>query len=288
MPQGMVLKTKLDEQELTDLRSLAETCERHDGIRLKLNWDMLQERSGDKPNDLLFYRDGKLIAFLGIYIVTPPEVELSGMVHPDYRRQGIFGGMADEALRLISGWRLEPVIYICPGNSASGSAFLRTRGLTYSFSEHGMERDGVKELNSGNPPQIAGLALREAQEHDAPVIAELNRSGFQKPEHDEEPLAAATILPNELIYLIEIDGRVVGKLGVLLEESTAFIFGFVVRAGERGRGIGRSALTGVIELLQRERHVSKFELEVAVDNERALGLYESCGFRRTNTIDYYK
>jgi len=53
-----------------------------------------------------------------------------------------------------------------------------------------------------------------------------------------------------------------------------------------GRGIGRDVLRRVCQLLRGEgaRHVG---LEVAVDNERALGLYTSVGFTPVTTEDYY-
>ena len=74
--------------ELKEIQQLAQLCNQADGIRLKLNWDMLMERSSEVTNDFLFYSDGILIGFLGIYIFKSTEAEISGMVHPDYHHQG--------------------------------------------------------------------------------------------------------------------------------------------------------------------------------------------------------
>lgn len=287
MRQGLIWKQGLDEQEQAEIRELAEACEEHDGIRLKLNWDMLQARPADQMNDVLYYKDGKLVAFLGIYIIIPAEAELSGMVHPDYRRQGMFMRMVEEALEQLSRRGPKEVIYICPRDSASGVAFLQRRGLPYAFSEYVMERKDADNapLPSGQQREIH---LREAGSDDVTMLAELNRVGFGLPEQEADDLATAALSTRELTYIIESGGRAVGKLGVLLEGDTAFIYGFCMRPEERGHGLGRAALAGTIERLRRELNIACFELEVAVSNERALGLYESCGFRRTNVIDYYK
>lgn len=283
----MIWKQGLDEQEQADIRELADACEERDGIQLKLNWDMLQSRPADQMNDALFYKDDRLVAFLGIYFIIPSEAELSGMVHPDCRRQGLFTSMLGEALEQLSRREPKAVIYICSRNSASGVAFLQRRGVPYAFSEYVMERKDAADapLPSGQQREID---LREARPDDVTVLAELNRVGFDLPEQEAGNLATAALSPQEVTYIIESGGRAVGKLGVLLEGDAAFIYGFCMRPEERGHGLGRAALAGTIERLRRESNIARFQLEVAVSNERALGLYESCGFRRTNVIDYYK
>ncbi|QWC21323.1 hypothetical protein KJK41_13400 [Bacillus haikouensis] len=37
----------LNQKQLDDIKALQEICENHDGITLKLNWDMLEHRPGD-------------------------------------------------------------------------------------------------------------------------------------------------------------------------------------------------------------------------------------------------
>jgi ribosomal protein S18 acetylase RimI-like enzyme len=284
---GLVLKQRLNAQELTELRELADLCEARDNISLKLNWEMLRERPEGQVNDLLYYVDGKLAAFLGIYILVFTESELSGMVHPDNRRRGIFTQMTEAALGLLSGRRTKHVIYICPRNSASGAAFLKNRDVPYSFSEYAMERTDLGDVRQ-QQGRRTDIRLRESGPGDLKLLTELNRVGFDLEEREAEEFALATTGPQEMTYLIESGKRAVGKVGVQLEGDMAFIFGFCVRPEARGGGIGRAALAETIARLQQERGAARFQLEVAVDNERALELYESCGFRRLNIIDYYK
>jgi ribosomal protein S18 acetylase RimI-like enzyme len=269
------------------IRELAAICEKHDRISLKLNWGLLERRSGDITNDLLYYRDGCLVGFIGIYTFISAEAELSGMVHPDYRRQGIFKELAVLAEELCRNRGALHAIYICPRLSESGRGFLSIRDIPYSFSEFVMERDDTVSILAQGGFQPA-VALRQAAEADLPLLSELIQLGFGIAEEDAFRLAERGLFADGLAYIGEMDGRAVGKLNVKLKKDSAFILGFCVRPEARGRGYGKALLAGVLERLRRERKLSRYVLEVAADNDRALSLYESCGFRTVQTIDYYK
>jgi hypothetical protein len=73
-----------------DLRAVAE-LERQvvkaDGGRLKLEWENLRSRRGDRVEDLLWWEGERLLGFLGIYTFGESP-ELAGMVAPDVRGRG--------------------------------------------------------------------------------------------------------------------------------------------------------------------------------------------------------
>ena len=64
------------------------------------------------------------------------------------------------------------------------------------------------------------------------------------------------------------------------------IYGFAIEPAFQGQGIGREVLRRVcLEALgDGTRRVT---LDVALDNEHALGLYTSVGFRREATEEYW-
>jgi ribosomal protein S18 acetylase RimI-like enzyme len=68
--------------------------------------------------------------------------------------------------------------------------------------------------------------------------------------------------------------------------DAAGIYGFVIEPGRQGRGIGRAALRRACEQLRADG-ARRIGLEVDVQNDRALGLYTSVGFRSVATEDYY-
>ena len=64
------------------------------------------------------------------------------------------------------------------------------------------------------------------------------------------------------------------------------IYGFAIDPAWQGRGIGSDVLRRICRLLMDEG-ARQVGLEVAVDNDRALGLYTSTGFTEVTTEDYY-
>ena len=83
------------------------------------------------------------------------------------------------------------------------------------------------------------------------------------------------------------DGATVGYLRRTLHDGEGGVYGFVIDAVLRGRGIGRDVLRRVCQRL-RDDGARRVGLEVEVDNEHALGLYTSLGFARVTTEDYFR
>jgi len=66
------------------------------------------------------------------------------------------------------------------------------------------------------------------------------------------------------------------------------VFGFGVLPEFRGRGYGREILRDMLFIMAESGHLKRLLLEVACENRKALGLYQSCGFRETAVYNYYK
>jgi ribosomal protein S18 acetylase RimI-like enzyme len=91
---------------------------------------------------------------------------------------------------------------------------------------------------------------------------------------------------SERTLVLELQGLIVGTMRVTRQRDTAGVYGFAVDPAWQGRGIGRDVLRRVCREL-RDQGVRRITLEVAVDNDRALGLYTSLGFKQVTTEDYY-
>lgn len=111
----------LNEKQLEDIRILQQECERED-FTLKLNWETLRSRNGVNKNDFLHYDGLKLVGFLGLYDFGN-KVEMCGMVHPEFRRQGIFTKLLDDAIRSAMERNYKSIILNSPAQSHSGTGF---------------------------------------------------------------------------------------------------------------------------------------------------------------------
>src|SRR5205807_10151010 len=87
--QVLVKKYTLTEAEITEISQLIDTCNTHDGLRMRIGLEMLRARRGDEVNDFLYYVDGQLAGYREADSWGKKEKELTGMVYPDFRRQGI-------------------------------------------------------------------------------------------------------------------------------------------------------------------------------------------------------
>jgi putative acetyltransferase len=87
--------------------------------------------------------------------------------------------------------------------------------------------------------------------------------------------------PDDHTFVAVVDGQLVGMAG--LHVGTGKLrhtgsFGIMVHDQFQGRGIGRELLEMLLHLADNFLGLTRVELEVFPDNDRAIRLYESCGF----------
>lgn len=247
-----------------------------DGGRLKLEWDNLRSRSGDRVEDLLWWEGERLLGFVGIYTFgeTP---ELAGMVAPDARRLGIGSALLDAAIALCRERGDRPPLLVVPRQSSAGKRLAMRRGATLDHSEHHLVLIGPPK----DGPRQPEIRLRPATGEDVGLVVSLLERGFGWSGPDD--------LGDRLkrTALVELDGAVVGTLFLERDDDEdASIFGFVIEPSLQGRGIGRAALRQACEQL-RANGARRISLDVDVANDRALGLYTSLGFTPVTTEDYF-
>ena len=268
----------------TDLEAIAALESRTvaaDGGRLKLNWGTLRSRHGHAVEDLLWWDGDRLLGFLGLYSFGAPAVELGGMVDPVARRHGIGGALVDAALGLSRERGYRPVLLVVPGDTPAGQAFALSRGGTADHSEYALRLDG--------PPAVgeirSDVRLRAATPADVEPMSAILTACFGFAPFDPD-----STLDTERgsTLIIEQQGALVGTIRLTwdADADAGGVYGFAVDPSCQGQGIGRAALRHAC-LALRSRGAQRIGLEVAVENDRALGLYTSLGFTRVTTEDYY-
>lgn len=250
-----------------------------DGGRLKLEWGVLRRRTEEKVDDWLWWDGEQLLGFVGRYGFGGPKLELTGMVDPAARHRGIATALLDAALAACAADGLDDAWLIVPGDSVGGRALVAKRGGELDHSEHALVLNG--EPASG--PTDPAITLRDATPEDVPELLRIADSAFDWTPPD---IYDRLTSPTSWTIIVERDGHAVGTLRASLTDDVGAVHGFAVDKPLQGKGIGRDVLRRVCHDL-RSRGADRVELEVAVENEHALGLYTSLGFAPVITEDYY-
>jgi ribosomal protein S18 acetylase RimI-like enzyme len=283
--QGFYRVKGLAQTELAAIEQLAHLCNAHDGLDLKINRESLRTRPQDQVNDFLYYEHDTLVGFLGLYAFNPQEGEISGMVHPEQRRKGIFTALFQAALEECRHRNIVHLLLVVEHISTSGQAFVKTLAITYDHSEYKMVLEEPRLLSAFD----VHLQFREAREEDIPALTRITALAFDLSEQGVDWYSKEVLANPARRYYVAVlkNVDVIGKLDVSLAGDEAFIYGFGVLPEYRGRSYGRQLLAYTIQTLFALRK-TRIALEVAIVNKNALSLYHSCGFRETGSYDYYE
>jgi diamine N-acetyltransferase len=89
--------------------------------------------------------------------------------------------------------------------------------------------------------------------------------------------------PGALLRAIAVDGRPVGVLWVQTDEPVPYLVRFMVDAAWQGRGIGRRAVTLLLDALRTAGH-TELELSYVPGEGGAERFWLSCGFEPTGRM----
>lgn len=299
------LKSSINRKDYELIQNLETQCTQNDSITLKLELDYKLsdgENSTSKNgisdiNEFLYFDGVELIGYMGICCFggMSQPLEITGMVHPLYRRQGIFSKLYELVMVECRRRNAGCILALSDKKSVSGQKFLEKAGAVYQYSEFEMYlNDEIYEAMIKQAP--SGITFRKAANADAFEIARQNTIYFgdDPVEENEDAVNRDILLPEEeekrgmTIYIAKKDDRIIGKVNLQMSEGgTGGIYGLGVLPEERKKGFGRAVLTHAVEKL-KDANAAKIMLQVAAENATALSLYKSCGFQETSVMDYFE
>jgi ribosomal protein S18 acetylase RimI-like enzyme len=277
------LVTGLQEEDRAAAERLLELCNRHEGLDLPIAVDPAHSAGAD-TTQFLAYDRGTLVGCA--WLPPDPEPEVCLMVHPAHRRQGL-GGILLAAVRGEVRRRGQPgFLLVCDEASPSGTAFAAAVGGHRREAEYRLELDRAAVDRSR--PRHGALQLRPADAGDLTTLVRLLAGAFGEPEAEVRPEMTRMLQQsNRRHYLATLGDEPIGMLRVGAYAAYADITGFGVLPAHRGRGYGRQMLLDTVDRLLAEGR-ERIVIEVATDNRRALGLYESCGFTVASAYGFYE
>lgn len=280
--EKVIAKNRLDKNDLEEIRQLEKACSNVEKLNMKLNWDMLESRSGALSDDFLYYDNGTLVGYLGMYGFGRDEIEITGMVHPECRKRGIFSELYKAAKVECIKRKIGKILLVTERAVSSYKGLVDSLGAAYEFSEYKLVRDCLP----ASFDTVHGVKLRKANSKDMHFLLEVDAASFGNNFDEVEEVLADERSWNSS-YIGELEGVMLGKIRIVMENKNGGIYGFGILPEYRGRGYGREILLLAINELIKN-NPDKIMLEVASANERALNLYKSCGFVEETVYDYYQ
>lgn len=110
-----------------------------------------------------------------------------------------------------------------------------------------------------------------------PYVARLEREIFVQP-WSEQSFRGLIASPDAIARVLLVDGKPAGYYSLYCVCGEGQINNIAVDPEQRGKGYGKELMRDLIEQA-RLRAIDALTLEVRVSNRRAIGLYESFGFR---------
>lgn len=122
---------------------------------------------------------------------------------------------------------------------------------------------------------------------DIPQVYEIERKSFPHP-FGEVLIGSLYFGAPELCFILEQNGKMIGFLlgGYTPIPRQAHILSFAILESFRGEGLGKELLIHLLNQLEN-LEFNSVKLEVNVDNQRAIELYESLQFTIESKIRKY-
>lgn len=269
---------------------------------------MLEQIDTLKLETMLVRSSGKLVAFTLGERLTPDQaviyVEKTDPEH-DGAPQFIFSKFCEinfpdvSEINVGDDWGIESLRYTKssyrPSRMIPKTMLSRAPVPVAQSVEHNIVRSLRQFVLDPSAPMIApgsGITIRTALRADADQLANIEDSAFDKDDRfTERQIKRLIDNPRAIVLVAEEDNTILGWSVALIRNHRRWrsgrIYGVAVVPHAKGRGIGRTLVTTLINQLE-SIDITRVYLEVRADNTPAMSLYESLGFEPIAVLaDYY-
>ncbi|MBW4838188.1 MAG: GNAT family N-acetyltransferase, partial [Paenibacillaceae bacterium] len=141
--QFVVKLSEVSPESLEPIRRLEQICRQADGSKLNIGLDNLSKESGDHA--YLYQVEGSLRGYLGWYTADGAEANLIAMVHPEWRRQGVFRRLVKIASTEMDEQGIQTYRFKVPVDSEPGLRCVEHMGAQYDSTQFAMELAALTE-----------------------------------------------------------------------------------------------------------------------------------------------
>jgi len=279
---GLHALSGVNDEVMAQIHVLSDICHEADSVDIKFNYSMIANRKSGDICDFCWIHEGKLVGYAPLDRFGK-KGEITAAVHPAFRRQGIFTNLFTAATEQAKLQQCTELLLVSYRDSTSGAAAVRRLGLPHKISEYSMSVQ-VEDvpIHASGEVTLIDAGPEDVEELSRMLAISFPESGWGAP----EDLLEKMLEPDKRYYLAQISGRTIGHIGVTIGDHATYIGGVGILPEWRRMGYGRQMLAATIAR-QIEAGATRFELDVATENESALNIYTSCGFQQCNVYDYY-
>ncbi|WP_278534130.1 GNAT family N-acetyltransferase [Streptococcus vestibularis] len=240
------------------------------------------------PAFFLYYQEGELLGLLMVY-ADDVDVELSILVHPNHRCQGI-------AHALIKSFKEETASYPIQSVTFQTERVFLDRHPDLASHWGLIENEETETwLGRDRTPYVlesrSDVKVLLAEHSYLEEITQLHHQAFSDAEETLEVphryIAEALKDSSSLLYILLKEGQVIGVCTVDLSGNSNYLYGLAVVEAYRGKGYGSYLAKSVVNQLIAQNDKS-FQIAVEDDNIGAKRLYEKIGFVKQTQVVYLK
>lgn len=279
-------RNKLCQEELFEAKKLIDCCQAYDGTYRDPYLSNMLNFDPNMPAFFLYYEKGELVGLLTVY-ADDQDVEVTILVHPDYRRQGI-------ARVLVTSFEKETAAFSILSVTFQTERVFLDRHPDF-VNNWGLVEDEETETWLGKdrrPYPLAKLSNLDVLLADRSYQDQISQLKFQafSEEHESKEVmdryvAEALRDPESHLYILLKDGQVIGTCTVDLSSDTNYFYGLAISEPERGKGYGSYLAKSLVNQLI-EQNDKEFQIAVEDSNVGAKRLYEKIGFVKQTQVVY--
>ena len=276
----------LNDHQLLEAKALIAVCQNYDGTFREPYLSNMLNFDPNMPAFFLYYEKGELVGLLTVY-ADDQDVEVTILVHPDHRRQGI-------ARALFTSFEKETASFPIRSVTFQTERIFLDRHPDF-VSNWGLVEDEETETWLGKdrrPYLLATVSNLEVLLADSSYQEQISQLKFQafSEEHESKEVvdryvAEALKDPESRLYILLKNGQIIGTCTVDLSTNTNYLYGLVISEPERGKGYGSYLAKSLVNQLI-EQNDKEFQIAVEDSNVGAKCLYEKIGFVKQTQVVY--
>ena len=269
-------------KQIGQVNQLAEACEVLDGGLPVIYHNLMQDQRS-KDSNILFYDQGQLCGFLGIYYFYYDACEVTLFVHPQYRKQNVAKQLLCYAMPIWLERGMIRILFSGPERIGTDS-WLRERGLTYFHTEYTMQRTSLTPLVI---PDVK-LITRAAQLDDIKNLEYIDSQCFPNI-YNKVPTNYHSVLtdPCFTVLLSCLNDVVIGKAHIRWNANEAFLSDIGVLPAYQHNGYGAEIVGYCINYVLARKPLI-ISLDVISKNGTALAVYTKYDFKVISAHDYWQ